>query len=417
MHASLLQFVTRHRKGFILLLSMLVFAATVLQQGCHSTETAHVERARAKLSAIIIVPGFKGTALLRADTGKQVWITAGEALSGSATLALNDSRLDLADALDLKTDGLLNTIRIVPGLFSIDVYGSLTSELRKRFASDTEVIEFTYDWRQDPMEAVKALGALVSSLRARGIGSISIVAHSFGGYITAYYLRYGVQDPEHSVETWQGAGQVDKVVVIGAPFLGSMIKFRDMLTGETVGLNDSLLDATAHSSFPSSYFLLPAPTEATLVSPGGDTLPISLYSPLSWRDHAWGLMVQGDALVPQVNSGRLRFVSMYLDRGARFSSLVNAPPGRVPTLPIQILHIVGRARPTVAQATMKQNQLTFTLSEDGDGVVTARSADLPTAYRQIAETSTIETMAAHHALWKGEDVEERIVRFLSSKEH
>ncbi len=385
----------------------------MLQHGCHSTEPVTADPRFSKSSAIILVPGFKGTALARVDTGERVWITASEALFGNATLASNDSRLGLQAALDLVPDGLLKRVRIVPGILALDVYGSLSATLHKRFQPGADIVEFAYDWRQDPMEAVTALGALVSSLHTRGVGSVSLVTHSFGGYITAYYLRYGVQDPEHASETWEGAGQVDNVILMGTPYRGAMLKFRDMLAGETIGLNGSLLDATAHSSFPSSYFLLPAPTEAAFMSLRGEPLPISLYSAWSWRDHAWGLLVYDSVPSLQVNNGRLTFVATHLDRAARVSRLVNAPPGRLPPSSLKVLSIVGRGRATLAQASMDYNKLEFTLFEDGDGVVTAQSAALPAAYRQAAETRTVETPAAHRALWNGEDVEEQILRFLS----
>lgn len=405
----------RHQKALILFLSTLALAPMVIQQGCHSKELGDSERTLAPRSATIIVPGFKGSTLNRSDNGEPVWITAREALFGQATLAWNGSQLDLADAMDLKTVGLLKAIRIIPGLLSIDVYGSLSAELHKRFRSETVVVEFAYDWRQDPMEAVSALGTLVARLHEQGIPSVNLVAHSFGGYITAYYLRYGVQDPEQAEETWDGAEQVANVVLMGTPFLGAIIKFRDMLTGETVGLNGSLLDAIAHSSFPASYFLLPAPTETTFLSPGGEPLPISLYDPGAWRDHAWGLFGQ-DGLSAQANGERLRFLSSYLDRSAAFSRLVNAPPGRLPSSPPRILQVVGHGRKTLVQAIMQPKGLLFESYEDGDGTVAARSADLPSAYRELAGTTNIETHAAHSALWTEDEVKERIAEVLATRE-
>jgi pimeloyl-ACP methyl ester carboxylesterase len=402
----------RYRDGRILFLSMAVLTATILQHGCHSTEPVTADARFAQSSAIILVPGFKGTALARGDTGERVWITASEALFGHATLASNDSRLGVPAALELVPDGLLKRVRIVPGIFALDVYGSLSATLHERFQPGADIVEFAYDWRQDPVEAVKSLGALVSRLHARGVGSVSLVSHSFGGYITAYYLRYGVQDPEHAAETWEGAGHVDSVILMGTPFRGAMLKFRDMLAGETVGLNESLLDATAHSSFPSSYFLLPAPTEAPFKSARGEPLPISLYHPRSWRDHGWGLFAHDVAPPVQVNNGRLAFVSTHLDRAARVFRLVNAPPGQVPPSSLKVLSIVGRGRATLAQASMEDNRLDFTLFEDGDGVVTARSAELPEAYRRVADTSTTETTASHGSLWKDDEAEERIMHFL-----
>ena len=79
-----------------------------------------------------------------------------------------------------------------------------------------------------------------------------------------------------------------------------------------------------------------------------------------------------------------------------------------------MLPIVGHGRPTLGQATRSDHALAFTGSEDGDGTVTARAAQLPAAYRPAAETGTIETKTPHQALWAEATVQERIFQFLST---
>ena len=79
-----------------------------------------------------------------------------------------------------------------------------------------------------------------------------------------------------------------------------------------------------------------------------------------------------------------------------------------------MLPIVGHGRAALAHATLDDHALTFTGSEDGDGTVTARSAQLPAAYRPAAETGTIETKTPHRALWAEATVHERIFQFLST---
>ena len=54
--------------------------------------------------------------------------------------------------------------------------------------------------------------------------------------------------------------------------------------------------SAAYSSFPSSYFLLPAPAETVLVSPRLEPAPVNLYSAATWREHEWGLFAGRDAL-------------------------------------------------------------------------------------------------------------------------
>ncbi len=390
----------------------------VLFQGCPLPGAASAAPAPAKTSAIIVVPGFKGTALEREDSGKRVWITTSQALFGRSSLAFNDPRLALPGALNLKTDGVLKSVTVIPGLYSRDVYGGWIAGFHKKFSANTDIIEFAYDWRRDPVETVNALGALISDLRTHGVTSIKLVTHSFGGLITAYYLRYGVQEPEAAAENWEGARQVEKVVFVGVPFLGTMVTFRDMQMGETVGLNHALLDATVHSSFPSSYFLLPAPAETVFVSPRLEPAPVDLYRAAAWREHGWGLFASGDALSAEHRDARSAVTAALLDRAATFSGLVNAPPGPPTTvLTTKVWHVVGHGRPTLAAAVWNQetNALEFTRSEGGDGVVTARSAELPPAYRSLFKTTTIESRAAHDKLWADGDLEERMRRFLADE--
>src|SRR5262245_10382550 len=102
--------------GPIRWLSVLVLVAPL--QGCPVPDTAPAPPGHAKASAIIVVPGFKGTALAREDNGKRIWITASQALFGRSSLAFNDPRLALPDALSLKTDGVLESVVVIPGLYS-----------------------------------------------------------------------------------------------------------------------------------------------------------------------------------------------------------------------------------------------------------------------------------------------------------
>ena len=101
----------------------------------------------------------------------------------------------------------------------------------------------------------------------RGKKDISIVAHSMGGLIVSYYLRYGTQDIESAVENWKGAEDLQRVVLAGVPFLGVMNSFRNMNFGVTVGWNSSLLSSEAYASFPASYYTLPVADSDELFTP------------------------------------------------------------------------------------------------------------------------------------------------------
>ena len=81
-------------------------------------------------SAIILVPGYYGTRLVREYDGRIIWISASETLFGSQPLTLPIPGLELANTIEMRPDGILDTVCVIPLIYSVDVYGSLLDELR-----------------------------------------------------------------------------------------------------------------------------------------------------------------------------------------------------------------------------------------------------------------------------------------------
>lgn len=370
-------------------------------------------------TAIVFLPGFKGSALAEEERGR-IWLTASQAFFGRATLADNGATLGIPDTLDLRTDGLLKRIPVIPGIYDLDVYDSWLRRLRERFP-DIRLVEFSYDWRAEPMEAVRALHRTVAGLRAEGF-SVILLAHSFGGLISSYYLRYGDQDPESATETWEGARAVRKVVLAGVPFRGAINKFRDMQQGETVGLNKTLLDAMAHSSFAASYYLLPAPLEPALVTDRLEPLADMLYDGAAWQAHRWGLFRNVAALPDGDRAARLAFVSATLERAQTFSRLLFAPLRQAVVPAPQMINVIGRGRATPARAIWRQDkqELSFNsdarLQAEGDGVVTVRSATLPPAFQEAFRAATFKSLHEHGELWSDPQVQDILFAFLTQGE-
>lgn len=370
-------------------------------------------------TAIVFIPGFKGTALAEADNGR-IWLTASQAFFGRATLADNGAALGIPDTLELRTDGLLKRITVIPGIYDLDVYDSWMRRLRERFPG-IRLVEFSYDWRAEPMAAVRALHRTVAGLRAEGF-SVILLAHSFGGLISSYYLRYGEQDPESAQETWDGARAVRKVVLAGVPFRGAINKFRDMQQGEAVGFNRTLLDAMAHSSFAASYYLLPAPLEPALVTERLEPVADMLYDGAKWQAHRWGLFRNVQALPDRDRAARLAFVSTSLDRARTFSQLLFAPLRKPVTPAPQMINVIGRGRPTPARAIWRPDsqELGFNSDErlhaEGDGVVTVRSATLPPAFQDAFRPATFRSLYEHGELWSDPQVQDVLFAFLTQGE-
>ena len=180
---------------------------------------------------------------------------------------------------------MLDCIPVIPGIYAKDVYTAFLGKLRARLGtrgSSLRIHLFAYDWREDYLAAVKQLARLVSELKHQGATSITIIAHSMGGLITSYYLRYESQAPDEAIETWEGASHIDKVVLATVPFKGSMTAFHNMKYGVRFGLNTILVKAQAFATFPAVYEMLP--TYAPVLLDGGlDSLPYTLYESELWE--------------------------------------------------------------------------------------------------------------------------------------
>ena len=242
--------------GILIMMLFVLFTVLLSLSGCGTQNIPPSNTEIKRDSAIILVPGYYGTRLVRENDGHIIWISASEALFGRQPLTLPLPGLELTNTTELRPDGILDTVRVIPLMYSVDVYGSLLDELRSSYNYRADVIPFTYDWRGDLMEAVQSLDTLIRQLQTEGKHDIAIVAHSLGGLIVSYYLRYGTQEVESAVETWEGSQRVSAVVMAGVPFLGVMNSFRNMNFGVSVKLNTSMLTSEAYASFPSSYYTL-----------------------------------------------------------------------------------------------------------------------------------------------------------------
>ena len=336
---------------------------------------------------ILFVPGFKGTAL--ADrSGRRIWVTAEEAIFGTRSLALPVPEIGITNA-ELLTDGLLTSVPVIPGLYRYDVYGGTLDTLERAAGGRFEVRSFPYDWRRSIEAAARSLASVVDAERRRGRGPIVLVGHSMGGLVVAHYLRYGGGDPSAGIE-WIGTRSIDAAVIAAAPFRGSLEIFHDIEFGEQTGLNESLLDSAALSSFESSYELLPFGTyRPDEVDP---------LAPSFWLRSGWGLLSR-ERTTEELRPVRERFVLDRLSGASTLFSALHRPAGSGGGHRRKLLVIRGTG--TLTADTVPQDEDTglpdfdavrFT---DGDGVVTAGSSTLPTPYERAHDVKDLRVEAEH----------------------
>ncbi|PJA79130.1 MAG: hypothetical protein CO149_02235, partial [Nitrospirae bacterium CG_4_9_14_3_um_filter_51_5] len=143
-------------------LSMLLIMSL---SGCPQPHVAAPDHISDVESAIIVVPGYYGTRLVREADRRLVFISVSQALCGDQSLTLPIPDLGFEGTIDLQPGDILDEVRVVPLFYSIDVYGSLLDRLGVSNNTSRDVIPFTYDWRGDLMVAVRGLDALIRSLQ------------------------------------------------------------------------------------------------------------------------------------------------------------------------------------------------------------------------------------------------------------
>ena len=376
---------------------------------------------------LIFIPGFYGTRLVQTGARKIVWLSAWQALFGSKTAARTG--LGVAGERALVPDTVLDCIPVIPGIYRKDVYAAFLGKLRARLGTRPRIHLFAYDWREDYFAAVKQLARLVSELKHRSATSITIIAHSLGGLITSYYLRYGSQAPEEAVETWEGASHIDRVVLATVPFRGSMTAFHNMKHGARFGLNTTLIKAQAFATFPSVYEMMP--TYAPVLLDGGlNPLPPTLYESELWERYGWGFL--NPATSEQTRQKRLALVTAALHTGKHLYERLHAPLRHSPPLTTQMLYVFARSHPTLARAVLLDAEPAPTLLfhrdefakhlsqqpyralfEDGDETVSVQSAQLPLAYTHaLAAVTECDSRAAHSQVLNDRAIRNSIFAFL-----
>ncbi len=424
-------------RKFHYLLKLLAVLLIMSLPACSREHLAEADHVRQGDSVVIVVPGYYGTRLIREADKRLIFISLSEALFGSQALTIPVPGLGFEGTIDLQPDGILDEVRVVPLVYSIDVYGSLLDRLRVSNHMGGEVIPFTYDWRGDLMEAVYSLDALIRRLRAEGKKDISLVAHSMGGLIVSYYLRYGTQDIDTAAETWKGAEEFQRVVLVGVPFLGAMNSFRNMNYGATVGWNSSLLSYEAYASFPASYYTLPVADSDDLITLEGKPLHGVIRNAGQWQRSEWGLLRNKKGFPNHIVERRAAYTSFWLHRSQQFLELLQAAPSTPSPYQPSLLYLYANGTSTLAKGVWTGNQgdedidsLLFddsdlagiehagklpTVHADGDGTVTVSSAWLPAAYRQTFQTTIRDYQVGHTELITIPDIQKDIIRFLDTR--
>ncbi len=382
----------------------------------------------------VIVPGLLGSEL-RGPDGREAWLNSGNAL-GYHDLRL-PIKLPLRESRDaLVAGGLIGADAVLPRLFGFTEYADILALLETAgFHRDARpggghgAVHhiFTYDWRRDLVESAGVLGEALDA-RADEKGDpdarFNLIAHSMGGLLARYYLRYGGAEPGGPV-TWAGARRIENLILVATPSGGSIPALDAILNGNRVGLSSTTLAADVIARMPSIYQLLPPRGTSPLVNTAAEPLDVDLHSPKLWEERGWGPWRPGS------NGSEQEFTAALLERAGAFHAALAKTPGSA--CPVRVVALGGDCLPTLTRTlisekrgaaprteprTRKESEAMF---EAGDGRVTRASvlaSHLPGASRNVFGSGIPEISHAffgaadHHGIYSEPTFQSLLLRLL-----
>ena len=388
-----------------------------------SAQTHGMER-----NPVIVIPGILGSKLLQGESEKVVWGAFGggsanpQKPEGARLVALpmreGAALHELSD--DVHPAGVLDRVKVkmfgIPLTLSayVNILGALgVGGYRDEGLGLAKAIDygeghftcfqFDYDWRRDLVENTRRFHRFLEEKRAYiqaeyaeryGVENhdvkFDVVAHSMGGLLARYYLRYGTADLPADGSTpditWAGTDLLDRVILIGTPNGGSIETLIDLTKGRKFGPFLPRYPPAVLGTMPAVYQLLPRARHRAVVDAADPGRAIEdLMKPELWARMGWGLADPEQdkflqMLLPDIPdaAGRRRVALDHLrkclERAENLAAALDVPA----TLPegFRLQLIAGDAVPTAAVATVDPNtgELDVIERQPGDGSVLRSSA-------------------------------------------
>jgi hypothetical protein len=312
--------------------------------------------AQPKPYPLIVIPGVMGSRLNRIDDGQVVWpppavrFLLGGDLDALALPLPGQTGPDERRPAGLRAGGIFHETA------GQDFYGRLIRTLTRAggyrcvpleaVTAHSDCVLFAWDWRKGMVAGAAALDQLVERLRTvRGNPAlrVDIVAHSAGGLLTRYFVRFGGKDvldrPDPPV-TFAGGRKVRRAVLIGTPNYGSVTALQRAITGYPIGR--ARIEPETIATMPGIFELLPHPDRTWMLDIDGRRMDVDLSDPATWRRHQWsewdprvrermGATAPDPAAAARAIAARESFVAPQLARAARFHRALSRRVGEAPT--------------------------------------------------------------------------------------
>jgi pimeloyl-ACP methyl ester carboxylesterase len=369
---------------------------------------------------VIVIPGILGSKLQDAESGRIVWGAFERGYANPKTpegarlcalpMEIGTPLNGLSD--DVVTSGALTSLRIrLLGLpLELSAYAQILGTLGAGGYRDNALyygpdhftcFQFPFDWRRSNAENATKLHEFILESEAyikeemlkrydKKIDRVkfNIVAHSMGGLIARYYLRYGATplpvDGTLPKLTWTGAERVKHLVMVATPNGGSAQSIEQLAFGL------SLFPITRYApailgTFPSIYEMMPRARHGAVVDKDDPENFINFMDPSIWKEMNWGLARDDqrrmlENLLPDVADPEQRrrialdHMEKCLRNAQQFHAALDVPASPPPGTFINLF--AGDAVPTVDVFSLDRRDGTLTprVKAQGDATVTRRSA-------------------------------------------
>jgi pimeloyl-ACP methyl ester carboxylesterase len=276
---------------------------------------------------VIVIPGILGSKLETADMERPIWgafvygAADPDTAEGARLVALPMRRGAPLDELrdDVVATEVLDTLTLDVALIrgvQLSAYVDILRTLAVGDYADQTLgesgavdyagahyncFQFPYDWRRDVSEQAALLHDFIQTAIAsqppRGRERVDVVAHSMGGLVLRYYLRYGPDPLPHDGSLpeldWEGARYVEHAIMIGTPSAGSVLALEQLVDGvQFASFITPTYRPAVLGTMPAIYQLLPRTRHARVViDADGDGVeePVDLFDPAVWEAYEWGL--------------------------------------------------------------------------------------------------------------------------------
>ena len=309
--------------------------------------------------------------------------------------------------------------------------------------------QFPYDFRRDNVEIVKRLHEFILEKEAyireetqRRYGIVDpeikfdIVAHSMGGLLARYYLRYGPADlpADGSLPalTWAGSQYVDRAILVAPPNAGALEALINLVEGRKFGPSLPRYGPSVMGSFPALYQLLPRSRHKAVVWADSGEPVEDLLDPELWSEMGWGLASPAEAktlgwLLPTIATAADRQAVAIdhqrksLDRARQFAAALDRP-GQTPS-GLDLILVAGDAvdTPAVVAVERSTGRLKVVKMGPGDGSVLRSSALMderigatwqPILQSPIGWTDTLMLFTNHLGLTKDRIFSDNVLYWL-----